>query len=227
MTTTEHTAPADRVARVLEGVLRGQSSQRIARETTGFTAELVDATAVAHGHPSARALREAVQMLRALGPKDVTYDVDLSAGRLMRHEPVSEPEPPAAQSPTPTPPAPAPSSHREEPDGLSLEDVLAAARAHDVARIQNLAARAQTWIDKIRTALAAEAEEAERRARIAQIRKELAELTRGGPLNGAGGVARYTPGGYPCPEDGCEWVGDSPQARGGHRRTKHLKGETA
>lgn len=205
---TDYTANAKEIALILEDILRGRTPTRIARER-GVPESVVVATRDAHGYPSAAELRKAVAELLPLAGQAITF----TAPTPTKGAPVPTPQPPAPAKPTPeAQPDPPNAATSEKAERKTIEQLISAARHHDVPRIKRLGEKIAALVDDLNEQIVADEADAQRRSRIAQLKKELAEL------EGKGGAGASI---YGCEVDGCDKTFPSKQGRATHTTRVH------
>lgn len=143
--------------------------------------------AAAHGYPSTKAMHANLLALRPLRDLPVTFITTTAT------------EGPAMTTATGT-----------------IEQLLEDADHHDKASIRNAAQRIRERLDKLTDLIEADSEDAKRRARIAKLEAELAQLKGRKPKKATGDV-----GDHACPVNGCDRTFATTQAVAMHRRRAH------
>lgn len=192
------TVHADVAVKVLERAARGQSWLRIGRELALPAAE-AEAIGVTFGYPSASHMKAAVNNLAGLGRELVTYGADVDPRRSL--------VPPVERAGFEfTRPASVEQRLREDaPElspaelieqtvrALSVDQLLERAAASSRGSVRADGARVGPLLERIRVAIIRDEREAATRARVAELRQELARLE-----GTASPRARHT-----CPRPGC------------------------
>lgn len=222
MTTTTLT-PAQRLT-VVKHLANGRSLDTVAT-ICKIPRETVLDIGSHHGYPSTAKLTWAVEIL--------AKKIDEQASTLPERAPDRAPQPQVARPPV---------AATQQPEALTRPDeiriLLNTAKAHPTKRIQNAANKVFDDLDKLRALIAEDqekhaerrkAEQAKAAARAeverleAQLREAKAKL-RGkvaAPKSSVTTPPTDQPAEqYPCSNDGCDRVFDSPQGRSMHERMK-------
>lgn len=183
MTDQPLTIRASRALAVLERIARRQSFPRIARELA-LPASVVEAVAVKFGHPSVPQMRAAHRQLEALGDELVSYAGTDPTGE--HTEPRFELEAAAGESPA--------QLIEAAVRALTVDQLLERAAASGRGSVRADSARAAALLERIRRSLIDDELTARTRARVAELRRELAQL------EGAAPRSRHE-----CPVPGCNY----------------------
>lgn len=239
------TASAKKVALVLEDILRGRTPTRIARERS-IPESSVIAIRDAHGYPQANTLRVNVARLIGLGDNEVTFPVPGNSTPAKDPVMTAQPTPASnghpdgalrpdlsrAASPASITVATAvggPADPLADPAKLTLTGLLALAGKHDQTKIRSLADKIKALAERLRADLVADVEDAKKRARIAALKAELAEL-QGTPRKSSGGSSKREPkspqpeqvgGEFLCADESCERAFPSAQGARMHYTRTH------
>lgn len=232
MTTTEKEAvtPQQRLT-ILKHLINGKTPDVVA-SIVGLSRERVFTLGRGHGYPDVDTMKRAVELVEKKIDDDATDAIPSRVERTVAY-PVPASAQPQQGDNNPTP--------LTKPDEIRV--LLNTAKAHPAKRIQNQADKVFDALDRLQAMIRedeeknaekrkAEAEKAAARAEVERLEQALAEAR--AKLRGksyshkelntevAAAKAKTTApkGEYPCRNDGCDKVYDTPQGRSLHERMK-------